>query len=223
VDDPALASDYARDGYVVLPGLLTLEDVASAIEHLDSCRTRLRLPEDAPVIAVAPTEATDLVRAEVLVATARLLLDGPVELFGLSYLCKPASSGLPALWHQDGFPWQERLGGAAAITIWAALDDTDSTNGCLRVIPGSHRLPAQPLQKVGSPPSMFGVQIDPELVDDTTAVDLPLPAGDGSAHHPCLVHSSEPNHSTRPRRAMAIRYRSLVTTNGQRWQSATAV
>jgi hypothetical protein len=209
----AVASDFARDGFVVLTGLLAPDEVRAALDHLDRSRQRLHLPEDAAVVAVAPTEPIELVRSGSVPAAARLLLDGPVEPFGVSYLCKPASSGLPALWHQDGYPWQERLGGAEAITIWVALDDSDSTNGCMRMLPGSHRLAAQPLQKVVSPPSMFGVQIDPGLVDDTGAVDIPLSAGDGSAHHPCLVHSSEPNRSTKPRRAMAIRYRSLLTTD----------
>jgi hypothetical protein len=211
--NPNLAPDFARDGFVVLAGLLTPEQVEEAVDHLDRSRRRLRLPDDAPVVAVPPSEATDLTRSGPVPAAASLLLEGPVELFGLSYLCKPAGCGLPALWHQDGFPWQERLRGAAAITIWVALDDTDSNNGCLRMVPGSHALPAQPLQKIRSPPSMFGVQIDPGLVDDTRAVDLPLSAGDGSAHHPSLVHSSRANRSTRPRRAVAIRYRSLVTTD----------
>jgi hypothetical protein len=207
-----VASDYGRDGFVVLGELLRPEEIQAAIEHLDRSRGRLRLRDDAPVVAVAPTEPIDMVSSGPAPAVARLLLDGPVEPFGVSYLCKPATSGLPALWHQDAHPWQERLGGAAAVTIWIALDDTDSTNGCLRVVPGSHRLSARPLQKVASPPSMFGVQIDPELVDDTKAVDLPLAAGAGSAHHPCLIHSSGPNLSTRPRRAVAIRYRTLLST-----------
>jgi phytanoyl-CoA hydroxylase len=206
---PTLAADFQRDGFVVVPRLLTPAEVQSAIEHLDRSRRSLRLPDDAPMVAVPPT---DLALSGPVPAVAALLLDGPVETFGMSYLCKPAGSGLPALWHQDGFPWRERLGDAAALTIWVALDDTDSTNGCLRMIPGSHKLPAQPLRQVESPLNMFGVELDPDLVEDARGIDLPLSAGDASAHHPGLVHSSKPNRSTRPRRALAIRYRRVTTT-----------
>lgn len=76
----------------------------------------------------------------------------------------------------------------------------------MRVVSGSHRLPAQPLRPNAEVPSLFGAELDPALVDET-AVDLVLAPGDASLHHPNLVHGSGPNRSGQPRRALAVRYR----------------
>jgi ectoine hydroxylase-related dioxygenase (phytanoyl-CoA dioxygenase family) len=47
--------------------------------------------------------------------------------------CKPAVIGHEVPWHQDGQYWPIRP--RATVTAWIALD-----NGCMRVIPGSHRM-----------------------------------------------------------------------------------
>jgi len=200
--------DYQRDGFVVLPGLLDPATTTSALEHLARYQAEHDLPADAGLVAVPLSEAdAQLAGHERLIAAATALLDEPADPFGFTYLCKPARTGLPALWHQDGAPWAPRLAGAAALTMWVALDDADSLNGCLRVIPGSHGLDAQPLRPDAHTPSLFGVGMDPVLVDEGRAIEVPLRCGDVSAHHPNLVHSSGPNRSDRPRRAVAIRYR----------------
>jgi ectoine hydroxylase-related dioxygenase (phytanoyl-CoA dioxygenase family) len=142
-----------------------------------------------------------------LVAIAEEVLGGPVEAFAATYVVKAAEDGPPALWHQDGGPWQARLAGAAAVTLWVALDPATAANGCLRVVPGSHRQPLHDLRPNVEVPSLFGVELDPALVDEAAAEDVVLGAGDVSVHHPNLVHGSGPNRSSAARRALAVRYR----------------
>ncbi len=91
--------------------------------------------------------------------------------------------------------------------MWVALDLALEDNGCLKVIPGSHDLPAQPLRE-NHEPSVFGLEMDLALVDSSLARPLIMEPGDVSAHHPNLIHGSDPNRTGRPRRALAVRYRS---------------
>jgi phytanoyl-CoA hydroxylase len=204
------ADQYRRHGFATLAGVLDPPAIHVALEHLERCQTEQRLPPTAIVaVALADLPAAALAADERLTAIAAELLEAPPTAFGFTYLCKPARRGLPALWHQDGAPWLERLAGAPALTIWIALDDSDPANGGLRVIPGSHRLNAVALHPNAATPSLFGVEMDPTLVDETLAVDVPLRAGDLSVHHPQLIHGSGPNRSDRPRRALAIRYRGV--------------
>jgi ectoine hydroxylase-related dioxygenase (phytanoyl-CoA dioxygenase family) len=93
-----------------------------------------------------------------------------------------------------------------AVTIGIALDATTEENGCLRVIPGSHALAAQPLVPVESPANMFSAEIDPALVDESLSVSVPLDVGDCSVHLPTLIHGSGPNRSDGPRRTLVLRY-----------------
>ena len=50
---------------------------------------------------------------------------------------KPPRVGKQTPWHQDGQYWP--IQPLATCTVWVALDDSTTENGCLRYIPGSHR------------------------------------------------------------------------------------
>jgi phytanoyl-CoA hydroxylase len=144
--------------------------------------------------------------AALLAPLAVTALGGNVEVFGATYLVKPAHTGLPTRWHQDAHPWEAR-GITHAVSIGIALDRSTRENGCLLVIPGSHRLPAHPLRPVDDPPNVFGAEIDPALVDEGSAVAVELEAGDASIHHPNLIHGADANRSSTPRRTLVLRYR----------------
>ena len=57
--------------------------------------------------------------------------------WGCHVFCKPAAEGYETPWHQDGHYWPIRP--LATCTVWVALEPSTRANGCLRVIPGSHR------------------------------------------------------------------------------------
>jgi hypothetical protein len=212
MDRSELRGDYERDGFATLGEVLDNSTTLLMLEYLDECRVEQGLAEDAGIVAapLADNIASGIAWDQQLVSIASQLLDASAAVFGISYLCKPARTGLPAWWHQDGAPWAERLGGSPALTVWIALDATNSSNGCLRLIPGSHRRVAQPLRPNALSASMFGVEMDAALVDEGNAIELPLQSGHGSVHHPNLIHGSGPNRSMHPRRALAVRYRGLV-------------
>jgi ectoine hydroxylase-related dioxygenase (phytanoyl-CoA dioxygenase family) len=181
---------------------------------VDACKEHLqRLPPSARAGAMITVPlATDRAMAELagdprLTSVAAALLGVEPVAFGATFFVKPARTGLPVLWHQDGHPWRARLGIGEAVTLWIALDAVDVCNGGLSVVPGSHSLPPQELRANPSDPSIFGVQIDPALVEAGKARHLALSPGDVSAHHSALVHGSGANTSPRPRRALALRYR----------------
>jgi ectoine hydroxylase-related dioxygenase (phytanoyl-CoA dioxygenase family) len=85
-----------------------------------------------------------------------------------------------------------------------ALDDADASNGCLRVVRGSHRLGLLPGRRgEGVLGPLF---TDPAHFDENAQVAPEMPAGSllfFSAH---TVHGSEPNDSDRVRRALVITY-----------------
>src|SRR3982751_332561 len=60
-----------------------------------------------------------------------------VILWGCHVFCKPPAEGYETPWHQDGHYWPIRP--LATCTVWVALEESTLENGCLRVIPRSHR------------------------------------------------------------------------------------
>jgi hypothetical protein len=60
-----------------------------------------------------------------------------VVLWGCQIFCKPAGDGMEVPMHQDGQYWP--INPLATCSVWVALDDVDVSNGCMRVVPGTHK------------------------------------------------------------------------------------
>ena len=146
-----------------------------------------------------------------LVADPRLLdlaaafLGPDIALYGAHFLCKPPRDGMPVAWHQDGGYWP--LEPMEALTLWVAITASTPANGCMRVIPGTHRLPMQARdENLAAQGDEMLTGMDQSIVNEANAVDLELQAGDVSAHDVTIVHGSEANRSDQWRKAVAIRY-----------------
>jgi ectoine hydroxylase-related dioxygenase (phytanoyl-CoA dioxygenase family) len=79
----------------------------------------------------------DLARDREIVDLVSGVIGDDVILWGCHVFCKPAGEGYETPWHQDGHYWPIRP--LATCTVWVALEPSTVENGCLRVIPGSHR------------------------------------------------------------------------------------
>ena len=192
-----LPDRYERDGFVVVRGIID----HAVVDQLRQQLSTLDLPPNGlmPVPTMVEHGATSLLASELLGVEA--------ELFGATFVVKPPASPWRVSWHQDGEPWRRQWGIERAVTLWVALDATGPHNGGLRMIPGSHRQPLHALEPVNDEFDVFGWVSPAALVHEAKAVDVPLEAGDVSAHHPAMVHSSCPNTSAGPRRALSLRYR----------------
>jgi Phytanoyl-CoA dioxygenase (PhyH) len=87
-----------------------------------------------------------------------------------------------------------------SINIWVALDDMTPENGCLQVVPGSHR---QQLDSRTSDDGDSHRQVD---VDPLHCLPARMRAGDAVAFSRWTVHGSGPNSTDRPRVAYALQY-----------------
>jgi ectoine hydroxylase-related dioxygenase (phytanoyl-CoA dioxygenase family) len=85
-----------------------------------------------------------------------------------------------------------------------ALDDASESNGCFRVVRGSHRRGLLPgCQDDGVLGPLF---TDPGAFDLAQQVAAEVEAGSLVFFSPHTVHGSEPNRSDRERRALVITY-----------------
>ena len=127
-----------------------------------------------------------------------------VRLFTEKLNLKRAHRGGPIILHQD-FPYWTGVTKAAArvATAMLFLDDATVENGCLELVPGSHReeLPAlRALEGLG------GMEIDPAKYDHSRLVPVPVEAGAVIFFGPLLVHRSLPNRAGADRRALLFSY-----------------
>jgi len=108
-------------------------------------------------------------------------------------------------WHQDSPYWHHFCAHLDRLpNVMVALDDADEGNGCFRVVRGSHRRGCLPgLRDEGALGPLF---TDPAGFDLSAQVPLAMPAGSLAFFSPHAVHGSEPNRSSRARRALVVTY-----------------
>lgn len=198
---------YECDGYVVVPHVLEEALVHEASEHVAWLQ---RKHPDLRPEQLGHTLMTDdpfwvrLVSDDRLLDLAEEFIGPNIALFASHYICKPPYTGQPVLWHQDGSYWP--LDPMEVITFWLAIDASTPQNGCMRVIPRTHRMSLQGLRPNTAIENVLASEMDPALVDETRAVDLTLAPGDVSIHHPNIVHGSNANTSPLRRCGLTIRY-----------------
>ncbi len=128
-----------------------------------------------------------------------------VILWGCHVFCKPAGDGFETPWHQDGHYWPIRP--LANCTVWVALEPSTVENGCLRVIPRSHRgrvLHAHLHEDRAD--LTLSQRMAAGTFDDAQAVDIELEPGQMSLHDVYMIHGAQPNRSSRRRTGVALRY-----------------
>jgi ectoine hydroxylase-related dioxygenase (phytanoyl-CoA dioxygenase family) len=206
-----LADRYARDGYAIVPGAFAPAEVAELrAEALRICRGELGAvagmepgPPDEPDEAVIrryacihfPHKLSPLMRqalAHPAVVAALTRVIGP-DVKAMQSMLFTKGEGKPGqAWHQDEFfiPTRDRSLTAA----WIALDDATTENGCLWVLPGSHRPGViYPDRDQDDPRFDCSAEAYDFPYRDADAVPVQVAAGSVVMFNGYLLHRSLPN------------------------------
>ena len=147
----------------------------------------------------------ELVRMPAILDAVEGVLGPDILVWTSSMFSKNAASPDFVSWHQDIAYWG--LQPPEIVTAWVALTDSSPDNGCMRVVPGTHKLDVVAHRDTFAADNMLSrgqeVAVD---VDEAKVVDIVLKPGEMSLHHTKIVHGSNANLSTRPRQGYAIRY-----------------
>lgn len=107
-------------------------------------------------------------------------------------------------WHQDSAYFG--LDPHEEVTAWVALTDSRRDNGCLRVIPRSHREADYSHEETGDADNLLIRGQAIRGLDEGAALDVELEQGEFSLHTERTVHGSLANASARPRIGYAVFY-----------------
>ena len=145
-----------------------------------------------------------------IVSQVNKILGPDLILWGMHIMHKPAKTGKKIPWHQDGTYWP--ISPKATCSVWIAITDVDETNGCMQFIPKSHKaglLPHLQEDKVkysGELKGSLDLKIDENTFDRKEAINCVIKRGQVSFHDTYLLHSSDANISTKPRKAIVLRF-----------------
>jgi phytanoyl-CoA hydroxylase len=216
---------YRERGYLVVPDVLAAGELAKLREVTD------RLLEDAArvgestgafllekgappgsrlvwrvfdPVALDPYYFEMARHARVLDAVEALI--GPsIQLHNSNMHLKLPEHGGEVDWHQD-FPYLPHTNFDLLNTM-IMLDDSTPENGCLNVIPGSHRHGPIGHGAGGTGGSGNFALSAAERAAGQPVDDVVVPAGGMSIHHCLTLHSSQPNRSPKARRALIFTFR----------------
>ena len=223
IDESAL-DRYRVDGYIALGNLFDRARIDAALAGLDSlllnprgagiefesevgdrladldAEGRAKVVRKFMWFADHDERLRELVRDPVLLDVARRFIgDHDIVLIQDMALLKPPGGGREKPWHQDNAYFNIEPG-TPIVGVWIALDNAIPENGCMHVIPGSHREgPVLHFQRRDWQICDSDVQIWRDVV-------VPLPAG-GALFFDGLIHHGTPaNRSNRRRHAVQFHY-----------------
>ena len=119
----------------------------------------------------------------------------PISIFRAMFMNKPAQQGTVLPWHRDFFAQIDPL---PEVTVWMALDDATSANGCIKVLAGSQHLFSD-----GDTTVFLDEQQTVEVLAQHTPETLECPAGQAILLHNKMLHTSAVNPTGMPRRAFS--------------------
>ena len=114
-------------------------------------------------------------------------------------------------WHQDQGVVIPDADSTKMLTVWVPVTDATRENGCLMVVPGSHK---RGLALHCTSPGKFQI---PERLVAPGARPLPMKAGDVLFMHKLTMHSSLANRSDQLRCSFDLRYNPIGEHTGRPW------
>ena len=217
-----LSQSYAEHGYAVSEGLLAPSlladlqkvtcDLIEQSRGLDKSNSRFDLEPShtahSPMVRRINDPVTahplydELMRSDLLLDVVSVLIGSQIRFQGNKLNTKSGGGGSAVEWHQDFAFYPHTNDDLLAVGI--AIDDATVDNGCLLVVPGSHRGPVFDHHSDG----IFAGAINPSQagVELNQAVPMEVSAGSVSVHHVKMIHGSAPNRSGRQRRLLLFQY-----------------
>jgi phytanoyl-CoA hydroxylase len=221
---------FEDEGYLVVKGLLTSEDVDSCqveIERLHEVAADLEKREDPdfrsfqrepfsgeadqggqPVLRKIEQTGRfskvfrDLAAHPELSKVVQSLIGEDLLQFRSTLMLKPAFHGSSHGLHQDSAYWP--MDPPTLVTVSIALSDATEENGCIQVIPKSHLWGMQDWGHIAR--DQDAELSEREDVNLSDQISVPLNAGDVLMFHSLLVHGSGPNRSPSARHTALYAY-----------------
>ncbi|KRE69488.1 phytanoyl-CoA dioxygenase family protein [Paenibacillus sp. Soil750] len=138
-----------------------------------------------------------------IVNAMKQILGDDLVLWAMHFWYKEPNNDKFIPWHQDINYWP--MEPAINATAWVSLGWSIRENGCLRVIPGTHKSIVEHVS-TGTDQSAFEQGLPAESIDESLAIDLEMSPGQIAFFNEATFHGSENNKSNIPRVAFSVRY-----------------
>ena len=195
---------FEENGYVISRGLF---DARECAEMKAEIRRMLETHKDHSGVMVGLAANSpyfqNVARNPRLLDALEEVMGPNIEFLSDKVVFKSATTDFGSPWHQDWHYWH----GAHKISVWVSLDEATPENGCLKLLPGSHKSVAVH-DGAADDGHGFGQRLRPDAVDESQAAIAPCQPGDAIIFHDLTLHASFRNTSGKDRWALISTYRS---------------
>ena len=215
-DAEAAQRQLITDGFCHVPGVLDPAALRATVEAAEAAlgtigtdhRAQWRSQGSLVPVADHPPFAPLIAYSGFQEMFERLGLRG--TRFSSGYVISKPPGGPALFWHQDWWGWQHpisREDRIAQVALFLYMTDTTRQNGCLRLVPGTHRR-RHPLHDLvdAHDPALAEVKNpdDDAFASHPDELDVPVKAGDVVVVDARLIHGAHPNRSDRERTNIAL-------------------
>lgn len=220
--------EYDRNGFVVVPDVFPADELEAIDQEID--RLVADPANDAgahrPGWVMQVARKSDIGRQfaeeERLLSLVEDVVFPGVAIHSTKLVTKMPHSDLVCHWHQDEAfymrPDDVTTHSKARMSVWVPLQDADERNGCLWVVPGSHRWGIEDYTMVDW--GQCRKKIDREAYANEHAIPVPVRAGSIVLFSAWTWHHSKGNQTDRVRRAFIVSYQeaTLPKGAGEQWK-----
>ena len=210
----AQIQSYREDGYLIVARPILPAAMFEKLKALSASKfaeVAEKAGGIAPSLIDCPhwsdTRLFEFVFAEEMLALVEPVIGPDIAVFACHLLQKPPQVGKRVPWHEDSAYWKGRLEPIEVASITLSLEPSTPENGCLCVLPGTHRHGYSDYVPVDNPgEQIFPIEVQADQMDESRAVEIVLEPNQASIHDGRIIHGSAPNTGTLGRSAFTVRY-----------------
>lgn len=220
---------FEINGFIIVRSFLTEEQLAILSDAIGNLNLKPRAGGIREIDKLIPEVATFAKSEDMMFHASRYLSPNPKLVRAIYFDKNPVNNWLVS-WHQDKTvtlsekvefndwePWSIKKGIHHVqppievlenmITLRIHIDGATRENGCLKVIPGSHKH------------GLISTHDIPQYIKNKKIVFCEVIAGDAVVMRPHLLHSSEKAKVNDKRRVLHFEYSSYELPNGLSWHT----
>jgi non-haem Fe2+, alpha-ketoglutarate-dependent halogenase len=201
-----LRERFERDGFVFPIRVFSREKAAAYTAAYERHERAGEIKDDSPGLKVHCVFrwAYEIATNPAVLDVVEALVGPNILVFGSRPWNKLPHDERYVAWHQDNSYYG--LDPHDEVALWVALTDSTVANGCMRYAPGSHRWGDQVHTIVGNPNNRLTRGQEITTIDDASAADGVLAAGEAAFHHERTVHGSRGNPTSTRRLGFQVNY-----------------
>lgn len=208
---------YAEQGFLVVDSVFTEEELVDVNEEVDRLQ-KIQEGKNAnegwiQSLHVLSYKTNRLAEGSNLLSLLEDIVKPGIAIYSLKLTAKMPHSNEVCHWHQDDAYYNKVSESQTRMSVWIPLQEANTSNGCLWVVPGSQKGKLMPHERKDY--GQCRLSFDESEVDESKAIPVEVPAGSVVLFSAKTWHHSKGNSTDQIRRAFIISYQETTVTGGR--------